>query len=251
MIIDVHAHLGSGRWLQADAAALQRCMQRARIDRMVVSSRLALTSHFAEGNYKLKAAIDATPQLLGYVVVNPAYPEHSIAEMRRYLGARNFVGIKIHPATSGQPLHSEGTREVANAYRRYQKPALIHVWGEADVRDLEVLAKECPTVKMIAAHAGGDAWAACLALASRQLNILLEPCSGGAERDKLEEGVEKIGAHRILFGTNFPTLNPGVALGMVADARLSDADKRLILGGNAAKLFALERPEPAVEGAAE
>lgn len=108
---------------------------------------------------------------------------------------------------------------MVNAFRRYQKPALIHVWGEADVPDL--------------------------------LNILLEPCSGSAECDKLEEGVEKIGAHRILFGTNFPALNPGVALSMVADARLSDADKRLILGGNAAKLFALERPEAAAEGAAE
>jgi predicted TIM-barrel fold metal-dependent hydrolase len=92
---------------------------------------------------------------------------------------------------------------------------------------------------LFAALAGGDAGSACLALAERQLNLLLEPFTGGAERDKLEEGVERIGAHRILFGTNFPVLNPGVALGMVADSRLSEADKNLILGGNAAKLFGL------------
>jgi predicted TIM-barrel fold metal-dependent hydrolase len=116
---------------------------------------------------------------------------------------------------------------------------LAHVWGVEDVRALEALARECPTVKVIAAHAGGDAWAACLALAERQLNILLEPFTGGAERDRLEEGVGRIGAHRLLFGTNFPVLNPGVAHGMVADSRLSEADKNLILGGNAAKLFGL------------
>jgi predicted TIM-barrel fold metal-dependent hydrolase len=241
MIIDGYAQMGAGCWLQADQSALLRCMQRARLDRMIVSSRLGLTSHFAEGNYKLKAVLDATPQLLGYLVVNPAYPEHSIAEMRRYLASPRFVGIEIHPDTSGQPLHSEGTREIVNAYRRYQKPLLAHVWGEASVRDLELLAKECPNVRMIAAHAGGDAWAACLALAVRQLNIYLEPCSGGAERDKIEEGVARLGAHRLLFATHFPTLNPGVALGMVADARISDHDKSLILGGNATKFFNLDR----------
>jgi predicted TIM-barrel fold metal-dependent hydrolase len=165
--------------------------------------------------------------------------EVSTQEMRRYLGARNFVGIKIHPHSSGQPLDSAATRGLANSFRRYQKPILAHVWGEEDVRALDRLAQECPTVKMIAAHSGGDAWAACLALAERQLNILLEPFTGGAERDKLEEAVARIGAHRILFGTNFPLLNPGVALGMVADSRLSEADKNLILGGNAVKLFHL------------
>jgi hypothetical protein len=238
-IIDVHAHLGGTAWFQADRDGLLRAMQRAGIQQMAVSSRLAIASNFAEGNFKLKAALDGVPQLLGYVVVNPAYTEASVQEMRRYLGARNFVGIKIHPRASGQALDSAATRGLVNSFRRYQKPILAHVWGEEDVRALDTLAQECPTVKLIAAHAGGDAWAACLALAERQLNILLEPFTGGAERDKLEEGVERIGAHRILFGTNFPVLNPGVALGMVADSRLSEADKNLILGGNAAKLFGL------------
>jgi predicted TIM-barrel fold metal-dependent hydrolase len=238
-IIDVHAHLGSTPWFQADRDGLLRAMERAGIQQMAVSSRLALASNFAEGNFKLKAALDGAPQLLGYVVVNPAYIDISVQEMRRYLGARNFVGIKVHPGVSGQPLASAATRALVNRFRRYQKPILVHVWGEEDVRGLEILAQECPTVKLIAAHAGGDAWAACLALAERQLNVSLEPFTGGAERDKIEEGVERIGAHRILFGTDFPVLNPGVALGMLADARLSEADKNLILGGNAEKLFGL------------
>jgi predicted TIM-barrel fold metal-dependent hydrolase len=238
-IIDVHAHLGTTAWFHADREGLLRAMQRAGIQQMAISSRLAVASNFAEGNFKLKAAMDGVPQLLGYVVVNPAYPEASTQEMRRYLGERNFVGIKLHPRVSGQPLDSDATRGVVNAFRRYQKPLLAHVWGEEDVRALGALARESPNVKMIAAHAGGDAWSACLSLAERQLNILLEPFTGGAERDRLEEGVARIGAHRLLFGTNFPVLSPGVALGMVADSRLSEADRQLILGGNAAKLFGL------------
>jgi uncharacterized protein len=244
-VVDVHGHLGTGPWLTADRDALLRAMQRGRIDTAVVSSHLAVTSNFAEGNFKLKSAIDSTPQLLGYVVVNPAYVEQSIAEMRRYLSAANFVGVKLHPDASGQPLDSSATREVVNAFRRYSKPLLVHVWGTQQVRALEALASEAPTVKMIVAHAGGDAFAECLAVATRCLNLLLEPFTGGSELGKVEEAVGKLGAHRVLFGTNFPRLNPGVALGMLADAPLTESDRALILGGNAAKLFQLGRTSPA------
>jgi predicted TIM-barrel fold metal-dependent hydrolase len=246
-VIDVYGHLGTWPWLNADRDALLRAMQRARIDTTVVSSRLAVTSNFVEGNYKLKAAIDGVPQFLGYVVVNPTYVEQSIGEMRRYLNAPNIVGVKLHPDASGQPLDSAATHEVVNAYRRYSKPLLVHVRGSAQVRALATLAAAAPNLKMIVAHAGGDAFAECLALATRQLNLLLEPFTGGSERGKIEEAVEKIGAHRVLFGTNFPSLNPGVALGMLADASLSESDRNLILGGNTAKLFQLDRRPAAAE----
>ena len=244
-VVDVHGHLGTGPWLTADKETLLRAMQRARIDTTLVSSHLAVASNFVEGNLKLKAELEGVPQLLGYVVVNPAYVEQSIAEMRRYLGAPNFVGVKLHPDASGQPLDSSATREVVNAFRRYSKPLLVHVWGTEQVRALEARAVEAPTVKMVVAHAGGEAFPECLAVAARHLNLLIEPFTGGADMGKVEEAVEKLGAHRVLFGTNFPRLNPGVALGMLADARISDTDRNLILGGNAAKLFQLNRaPAP-------
>lgn len=240
-VIDVHGHLGNSPWLNADRDLLLRAMQRARIDTTLVSSRLAITSNFVEGNLKLKNALEGMSQLLGYVVVNPTYVEQSIAEMRRYLGTGSFVGVKLHPDASGQPLDSEATREVLNAFRRYSRPLLVHVWGAAQVRALAVLVAEAPTVKFIVAHAGGDAFAECLALATHQLNLVLEPFTGGSERGRVEEAVEKIGAHRIVFGTNFPHLNPGVALGMLADARISDQDRAQILERTAAKLFQLGR----------
>jgi uncharacterized protein len=246
-IIDVHAHIGTGPWLIADRDAVLQAMQRARIDTALVSSRLAVASNFAEGNFKLKAMLEAAPQLFGYVVVNPTYVEQSIAEMRRYLGAPRFVGVKLHPDASGQPLDSAATREVVNAYRRYAKPLLVHVWGSAQVRALEALAAAAPTVKMIVAHGGGDAFAECLALATQCLNLFLEPFTGGADQGKIEEAVARIGAHRVLFGTNFPTLNPGVALGMLADARIPDTERAQILAGNAAKLFQLGRAESTEE----
>jgi predicted TIM-barrel fold metal-dependent hydrolase len=243
-VIDIHGHLGTGPWLNADRDATLRAMQRARIDTMVVSSHLAVSSNFAEGNFKLKAAIEGVPQLLGYLVVNPTYVEQSITEMRRYLAAPNFVGVKLHPDASGQPLDSAPTMEVVNAYRRYSKPLLVHVWGTGQVRALEILAAAAPTLRIIVAHAGGDAFAECAALATRQLNLLLEPFTGGSESGKVEEAVAKVGAHRVMFGTNFPRLNPGVALGMLADARISEVDRALILGGNAAKLFQLGGRSP-------
>jgi len=55
------------------------------------------------------------------VVVNPVYVEESIAEMRRHLSSPRFVGVKLHPDASGQPLDSAAyDAPVAEAVKKFQ-----------------------------------------------------------------------------------------------------------------------------------
>src|SRR5438477_609840 len=98
--------------------------------------------------------------------------------------------------------------------------------------------------------AGGDAWQDCAFLAKRLVNIFLEPFSGGSHRGKVEAIVQTLGAHRVLFASNFPEQNPGATLGLLLDAKLSDAEKQAVLTTNAARLFGLTRSaEPAAPAA--
>ena len=247
--IDVLGYLGAGQWTAADRDGILRAIQRARIDHCVIASSLAYHAEMEAGNAQVKAQIDQAPNLAGWVVVNPIYPERSSQEMRKYLGSRNFVGIILTAPTAGRALASDATREIVNAFRRYSKPVMAPCYNGTDVRDLEILAKEMPNLRFISGGAGGPAWQACLATAKRAVNIILEPCSGGYERGKLEAMVEVIGAHRILFGSGFPAGNPGAAFGLLAESGLSEADRQMILTGNAQKLLGIGRPAPAAPAA--
>ena len=51
--------------------------------------------------------------------------------------------------------------------------------------------------------------------------------------------VEKLGADRILFGTDFVWIGAPFQLGAIAYADISDEDKRKIFGLNALRLFGL------------
>lgn len=241
--VDIYTQLGAAGWITTDAALLQRAVQRARFDLMGVASRRALAGDLAGGNAEIKALVDQVPQMLGWLVVNPAYPERSTEEMRRYLGSARWLGAVLSPGLSGESLTSSACKEIINAYRRYGKPLMLCVPDEAVLRQLEDLAAEFTTMKFIAAGAGGDHWQYCAAAAKRHTNIFLEPFSGGAHRGKLEMILQTLGAHRIVFASNYPEQNPGAALGVLMDSRITDAEKQSILTTSAIRLFNLSRPQ--------
>jgi predicted TIM-barrel fold metal-dependent hydrolase len=230
--VDILMQLGAAEWTAPDAAKLQHAQQRARFD-------------IVGGNAELKAALDTSPQLRGWVVINPVYPERSNEEMRRYLGSPQWLGAMLHPEMCGESLASSATREALNAYRRYTKPLLVHVADETAVRQLEELAREFSTLKIVAGGAGYEDWQACMWAAKRAVNIYLEPFTGGTHRGKLETILETIGPNRVVFASGYPDHNPGAALGLLVDAKISDAEKQNIITNNAVRLFNLRaQPRP-------
>ena len=61
----------------------------------------------------------------------------------------------------------------------------------------------------------------------------------------VEQLVADLGAEHVLMGTDYPfdmsTVDP---VGFLARAKLSDADRDLVLGGNAARLFDIKGARP-------
>ncbi|HEU4754060.1 MAG TPA: amidohydrolase family protein [Armatimonadota bacterium] len=239
--VDLFTQLGASAWMTTDASRLQHALQRARFDVMGVASRRALAGDLAGGNAEVKTLLDGNPQMRGWCVIHPVFPERSSEEMRRYLSNPKWLGAVLHPGRTGESLASGATREVLNAYRRYTKPVLVHVADEEAVRQLEQLAAEFNGIKFIASGAGGDDWQACMYAAKRTVNIFLEPFSGGAHRGKVEAMVGIVGGHRVLFASNYPEYNPGAALGTLLDAKITDAEKQSVLTGNANRLFGFNR----------
>lgn len=239
--VDILMQLGAADWTRTDGAALTRAAQRARFDAFGVASRRALAGDLTAGNAEVKALLGETPQARGWVVINPVYPERSSEELRKYCSNPRWLGAFIHPEMTGESLASAATREMLNAYRRYTKPLLVHVADEHAARDLQTLAAEFTTLKIIALGAAGEDWQACALVAKQATNVFLEPFSGGPHRGKLEAIVATAGPNRILFGSNYPEGNPGAALGLWMEAKLSDGEKQAMLTTNAVRLFGLSR----------
>ncbi len=237
--VDLLAQLGAGAFLDLDATRLNHALQRARYDFMGVASRRAMEGDLAGGNAETKAVLDDAAQLRGWVVISPAYLEQSTELLRRLVGGGQWLGAYLDLSHKGASLVSPACRELINSYRRYGKPLMVPVHDETAVGQIEQLALEFNQMKLVAAGAGGDAWASAAYAAKRAVNLFLEPFSGGYHRGKLEAIQAIVGGHRLLFASNYPTGNPGAALGLLLDSGLPDAEKQAVFGGNAIRLFSL------------
>ncbi len=193
-------------------------------------------------------AAEAYPgRFIGYVTINPNYPAIEIKEELDYwLGNHPWMrAIKLHPAYHDYPINGSAYVPAFEAARRYRAPVLIHTWGvgqEAALCGPEMIidiANAYPDVPFILGHSGGllRGYRAAVNSALRCRNIFLETCGSFQAMGLVEHLVERVGSQRVLFGSDVCFLALTAELGRVTFAKLSTADKRNILGLNAARLF--------------
>ncbi len=68
-------------------------------------------------------------------------------------------------------------------------------------------------------------------------NVLLET-SNLSGQDYLEYGVKTLGPQRFVFGSFLPVFDPLASIGTVLDARIPEADKKLVAGDNLRRIVA-------------
>lgn len=108
--------------------------------------------------------------------------------------------------------------------------------GESTPEELAVLAARYPQQPFICAHAGGE-WEQGLRAIRRQPNVLVETSGFDATAGFVEMAVRELGSERVLFGSHLPSRSLGTELSKVTAARISEADKQRILGGNFRRLL--------------
>jgi len=212
------------------------------IDRLCISSHTALYSDFVAGNDETAAAVEAFPErLLGAVVLNPHYPDELAAELDRRLDHGGFGLIKLHPTLQKFGLDSEACEPIWREAERRGLPVLVHSWAgspECGAEACDRVATAHPDVRLILGHSlapsGTDD--ACR-LAATHAHVYLDTATSAVAIGQIATMVDRIGPEKILYGSDMPFLDPAPQLAKVVYARISDGDKRKILGGNAQRLF--------------
>jgi len=108
--------------------------------------------------------------------------------------------------------------------------------GESTPSELAELALRFPEQKFICAHTGGE-WERGIRAIRDSPNVYAETSGFDATAGFIEMAVRELGAERIIFGSHLPSRSLGTELSKVVGAKISDSDKRLILGENFRELL--------------
>ena len=169
------------------------------------------------------------------------------AELDRCLEA-GAVGVKLWTAFKDEQGRMDNAVTLLRECGKRGLAVLIHTWqktqgnarGEITVPELATLAEAAPDTLLVGAHSGGN-WRHTLGVLRGRLPNAHLDCSGYyPERGLVEALAADVGPERVLFGSDLAGRSLAGQLAKVALADLSDADKALIMGGNAARVFGLK-----------
>lgn len=243
LVIDCHNHLGPWKAFHAPsnkAEGMLVSMDNLGIDIACLTAHSAIGPDYVHGNDLVYDVIRRYPnRFLGYVTLNPNYPDDMQNEIQRCFKLEGFVGLKMHPSCHGSAIDNPNF-DVAYQYAHENNlPVLIHVWGRGDVAAIKELAGRFTNAQFIMGHAGGDvpSMREAINVVNRYENTYLDLALSLTYEGNVEWFVSEVGSKRVLFGTDMPFFDPRPAFGRVLMADISDEQKRDILGLNTKRLL--------------
>jgi predicted TIM-barrel fold metal-dependent hydrolase len=251
-LVDAHTHLGpivDFRYVSVHVEDMLSLMDFLGIDLAIQMHSAGFAGLFREALEASEAAFDHSQGRLYYAPVYHAhYSKENLTWIRKAVRRPGCVGLKIHPSFNrlyADDQKFEGLWELA---AEWDLPIVSHSWAPSDHNPVqkfsfpdyfEPYVARYPQVTLILAHAGGlyAGHLAAVKLVQRYANVHLD-ISGDCFSFKLIDWlVERVGAERILYGSDTNWIDPRTTLGRVLDADITLEQKRLILGDNAFRLF--------------
>jgi uncharacterized protein len=263
MIIDLHGHIGNinqAPFWAADEKCLETYCDEANVDLLCISSSKSLMYDAQEGNAELDIALNNSDKLLGYVVVNPIFPE-SIADLQLLNSNPKFKGVKIHPDYHGFDMASPQVISFLDGVAEQVDLMLFHVscmpgTGFADAMRVAQFAARHPETNFILAHMAGifqnghypyfPNLQGCENVAALGLdNVYIDTAHYlmYVYPGVMAKMVELVGADHIVFGTDVPLQGPmqmRFAIEIIEALDIPQVDKEKILYANAQKILRLK-----------
>ncbi|WP_208512395.1 amidohydrolase family protein [Variovorax paradoxus] len=225
MIVDAHAHV-----TRADYGCIERLsatMDRHGIDKAVLFPG-GMIDVRQMSQYMRGAAAADTDQIpndlvesifmrdperyFGFYCVNPHVMNDNAAAFRAAIG-RGFSGLKLAPIVHKFALSSPAVFELAEACGELGVPLYSHVVFSpgATTEKFGELAREFPQTQFILGHMGfGPADVQAIEVAAACDNVMLE--SSGGSFMIIKMALERLGAGKLIYGSEFPMQHPQVEL---------------------------------------
>ncbi|MGH9452300.1 MAG: amidohydrolase family protein [Terriglobia bacterium] len=245
-IYDCHGHLGTHPDFpsyKSDPVEMIRVMDLLNIEVLAITSTRACYNNCPEGNAEVADVLKQYPKRFrGYITVNPSPPGEALSELERWNGFHRPPLIKLHPELHKYPVHGPACRPIWDYANQARAIVLVHTWdshSNCGPLLLGPIAREFPQARIILGHSGVTwrGYHQAMEVAETAPNTFLDITGSQSHRNILETAVARVGAARILFGSDMPYLEAAMLLGRVLTARISDQDKGLILRTNFLQLL--------------
>ena len=233
MIVDCHMHLG-------DFPLFNVSLDGPGLDELAASCGLDKAIVFYPDNSLVRRVIAERPHVFGLVWANPREP-NCVQTVESFLEDKDFRGIKLHPLLDGYHPNDPIVHPLADLVAERGLPLLIHTGHPIFTLpwSVEELARAKPETKVIMGHMGHGNIIyinAAIDAAERHPNVYLET-SGMPMHTKIAEAVNRVGADRVLYGSDAPFHHPKVELLKVELSGIKPSDMTMVLGMNAERLF--------------
>lgn len=194
------------------------------------------------------------PMFIPFISVSPTMKGRTPIEELEHKYKWGMKGLKIHPVAQGFAPDDERMWSVYEWMVKHELPLTAHsginvdeksCFGEPE-RWLPVL-EEFKDLKLILAHLGNGFWDQTIEIADKYQGVMFDTAiaisqiKGPKTLDDTGavDMIRTIGSDRILFGSDYPWINPRKDIERIKNLDIAEEDKKLILGGNAEKLFNL------------
>jgi predicted TIM-barrel fold metal-dependent hydrolase len=244
MIIDMHMHIENVAALGWVISAEEciRAMDAAGVDSAAVMTFTDLPGLNPRGLELIaEACADFPGRLHGFLRLNPSHLEESKRLLTRAVTELGFRGLKLHPVSTLQHPGGEATIDLVRHAGSLGVPTLFHCGDEPLSTPLSVAqtAAACPDSVIVLGHMGGYFHVdEAIDVAERYPNVVLET-SAMPYPDKIRTAVQRIGAERVVFGSDGPVSSPLLERHKVVISSLGEESAGLVLGGNAERLLGL------------
>jgi len=232
---DCHGHLG-GTFAQHHVPYGSLDQTVAEMDRMGVEKVCAfsfagVTGDETFGNDVVAEAVRRFPdRFVGFTLLNPHRGRDEMLRELERCAKLGLRGIKLIPFYQDYPREGPLIDVACRWAHDHKQIILNHNWGSP--QQVERLVGEYPDACFLTGHAT----AAYAEVMKRYRNLYVCSCALLSPR-LCEDLVAAIGADRLLFGSDLQDLTIAWGLGPILFARLSEADKQLVLGGNLERIL--------------
>lgn len=239
-VVDCHSHMGPALYMNvadADADSLVGVLDSLGVAVACVSHSVAMVSDWRTGNDLCIDAVGRYPdRYFGYAFFNPRYPDEMGEELTRCAEA-GLRGLKIHPDFHNTPADSS-LYDAAYARAETENRALLCHYGagptpRAGSHLYRKVVERFPNATYIMAHSlpGFEAVDTAVEYFGSRENIFF--CLANAfPEGVIEYAARRLGTDRLLYGSDGCWGAMATRLGLICGTRLSERDKRKVLGKN-------------------